>query len=188
MLKLIAMCGVAQSGKDTAGKILMEHGYERLSFADPIRTALYTLNPIVAEDGLSLQNVVDIHGWDEAKKQYLEIRRLVQIFGTEVARRQWGQDFWVDLALRKIVPNHRYVITDCRFPNEARAIRASGGQIWKIYRDGVNAVNDHISDNFIKDIAADYVVYNSGSLEDFEGMIEGLLKAVNDEHDNPNNA
>jgi dephospho-CoA kinase len=45
---IIGIAGYARSGKDAAAKILVEHyGYERRAFADILRSALLTLNPVV---------------------------------------------------------------------------------------------------------------------------------------------
>lgn len=167
MPEIIGLCGYARSGKDEVAKVLKElGGYERISFADPIRSAIYTLNPMITENGLRIQNLVDTLGWEHVKVQYTEIRRLLQIFGTEVAREQWSDSFWVDLAFSKMEDDGKYVITDVRFPNEAAAVAAHGGELWRISRPGVGPVNNHASDNFIEQIDVMVVIENDGTLED----------------------
>jgi len=46
-VKVIGLCGFAQSGKDTAASFLVERGFTRLAFADILRQSLYNLNPMV---------------------------------------------------------------------------------------------------------------------------------------------
>mgnify|MGYP006283771541 FL=1 len=42
---IIGLTGYAQSGKDTVASLLVEHyGYERVAFADKIRSFLYEMN------------------------------------------------------------------------------------------------------------------------------------------------
>jgi hypothetical protein len=172
MPEIIGLVGFARTGKDTAAQTLIDDfGFERLSFADPIRNAIYTLNPYVTEAGLRLQNLVDMLGWDACKTQYLEVRRLLQVFGTEVAREQWSDSFWVDLGFSQMKPDGKYVITDVRFPNEAEAVKAHGGRLWKIIRPGVGPVNGHASDSFIDQIECDTLIRNDGFLEDLHSEV-----------------
>jgi hypothetical protein len=164
MSKIIAITGYAQSGKDEVAKVLVErHKFVRISFAEPIRTALLTLNPYI-KDNLRVSDILDSIGYEAAKRQYPEYRRLLQVFGTEVAREQWKDSFWVDLAFDQMDPEKDYVIPDCRFPNEADAVLAHGGEIWRVKRPGVGPVNAHASDNLIETIGADVILNNEGTL------------------------
>ena len=43
---LIAFTGKAQSGKTTAAKFLLHEGYERMSFADPIKQMIRCLTTV----------------------------------------------------------------------------------------------------------------------------------------------
>ena len=44
---VIGLCGYPRSGKDAVAQYLAKYGYQRVSFADPLRRALYDLNPYV---------------------------------------------------------------------------------------------------------------------------------------------
>jgi hypothetical protein len=181
--RVIGLHGYARSGKDTVAEFLKPHGYQRLAFADRLRECMYALDPIVGCDTHGrlwrLQEVVDEVGWDEAKGVTLsdegpEIRRLLQVFGTEVGRQLIKDSLWVDIVLKQIHaeinnPGHRFVITDVRFPNELAALRkVPGAQLWKINRAGVNPVNSHVSDAGIPDDEFDLVIENDGTLRDLE--------------------
>lgn len=135
---LVGLIGRQRSGKDFAAQILgEERGVQRLAFADPIRDALYALNPLV-DYCVSLRYIVDDIGWDQAKEKFVEVRSLLQRLGTEVGRKQFGDSFWVDQAMRKyenLTDNGKDVVfTDVRFGNEIETIRERGGFIWKIER------------------------------------------------------
>ncbi len=176
---ILGFAGLAGVGKDTAAAHLVERrGYERRAFADPMRTALYALDPLVRVHGSQhrLTALVDTLGWDQAKRGVPEVRRLLQRFGTEVGRTMWGDDFWIDQALRGVAPGDRIVVTDVRFPNEGDAVRALGGRVVRIDRPGAGlggAEGAHESE--AHEIAADAVVVNDGSLGDLVAAVDGLV-------------
>jgi dephospho-CoA kinase len=80
---IIGLSGYARSGKDTVAELLvLNYGFKRMAFADGIREALSALNPIL-HDGMRLNEVVKEYGWELAKSKD-EVRRLLQVLGTEV--------------------------------------------------------------------------------------------------------
>jgi len=178
--RLIGLSGFAQTGKDAAANILKDHGYTRIAFADPIREAMYLLDPIVRSDNrgrtFGLREVIDDIGWDDAKTTIPEVRRLLQVYGTEVGRETMGKNVWVNLAKKKIHPNGKYVITDVRFPDEVDAIRELGGSLIKIIRPGFEPVNAHISDAGLPDHWFDRVLVNDGSLADLRDRVLVVLR------------
>lgn len=172
---IIGLSGYAQSGKDTAASFF--EGYERRAFADPMRDVLYTLNPIV-KSGLNLQDAIDEDGWDKAKVRYPEIRRLLQVLGTEVGRAKWGDNFWVWQATKGLNSNQNIVFTDVRFPNELEEIKIFGGVTVRIVRDGVEAVNTHPSESALDDAIFDFTIHNNGTLEELKAKIENLVQML----------
>ena len=173
---IIGLTGYAQSGKDTVAKILVEqYGYTRVAFADKIRDFLYDINPMVS--GEPLQVKVDVDGWDKAK-QHPEVRRLLQVTGVG-ARKIFGENFWVNQALGPMALAHpKIVVTDVRFINEADTLRINGGQIWRVKRIGVSAVNAHISETELDGYPVDQIFTNNGTLEDLEAMIKTRMMAL----------
>ena len=171
MPNFIGLSGSARAGKDTAAKYLIEnHGYVKVSFADPIREALYRLNPYVHTiegSAVSLAQVVDISGWEGAKEISPEYRILMQRFGTEVGREMFGEDFWVNIAIKKAQKYEKVVFADCRYSNEADAIRSIGGEVWRVERSGVGPVNSHTSEIALDSYNFDRTILNNGSLENF---------------------
>ena len=72
-----------------------------------------------------------------------------------------------------------YVITDVRFPNEAVAVRKFGeSQVWRIKRDGVKAVNRHISETAMDDQRVDQILTNRGTIEDLNELVRNRMEFV----------
>ena len=169
------MSGYARSGKDTVAEILcLNYGFKRVSFALPIRDGIYTLNPLV-ENNIRVSDLVDEYGWDVAK-QNQEVRRLLQVFGTEVGRKMFGLDFWIDIALKDLSGDTQVVISDVRFPNEADAIAKLGGSMWRINRKNHSAVNGHASEHAMDNYMFNHVIYNDGTLDDLSDEVFMLAK------------
>jgi len=170
---IIGLSGYAQSGKNTVADILVDyHGFTQLAFADAIREFVYRINPMVACSPTGyLQDLVNLKGWDEAKQEP-QVRRLLQDTG-EAGRDMIDEYLWVALTLSQIKDpqDGRYVITDVRFPNEAAALSSQGGQIWRIERPGVDAVNDHISETALDAWVFDETILNDGTIEDLKKKI-----------------
>ena len=175
---IIGLCGYAQSGKDSVAEVLVnQYDFTRIAFADPIRELLYEMNPTVKDGGYRLQGVVDGYGWDVAKTAFPEVRALLQNLGVG-ARKVFGEQFWVQQALRQVHFEGNYVITDVRFPNEAKAIRLhEGSQIWRIKRTGFDAVNAHVSESAMDGEKIDQIFLNSGTVEDLKVLIQTRMRA-----------
>lgn len=168
--RIIGLSGYAQSGKDTSASFLIEDGYTRLAFADVLRDSVYRLNPIIHQNidssVVRVKDLVDAFGWDYVKVNYPEIRGLLQRMGTDVGRVLFGENVWVDLAMKGIEEGKNYVITDVRFPNEFEAIKTAGGQVWRITRQGTGPVNGHPSETALDGFEFDRVIENDGTLDE----------------------
>jgi hypothetical protein len=175
---IIGLTGYAQSGKDSIANILVEnYGYQRVAFADPIRKLLYEMNPTVKDGGYRLQGVVDGYGWEVAKTAFPEVRTLLQTLGVG-ARKTFGDMFWVQQALRQVHFEGNFVITDVRYPNEAKAIREyDDSQIWRIKRTGINPVNTHASETAMDGEKVDQIFLNNGTLDDLKVLIQTRMRA-----------
>lgn len=152
---LVGMVGYAQAGKDTFAGYL---GYQRLAFADVLKAVAYGADPIVhVENGecVRLRTVVDHLGWEVCKSEYPEVRRFLQLLGTEGGRDNLGPNVWVDAAFKDYNPRLPTVFTDVRFPNEIEAIKARGGIIVRIDRVGHVPVNGHVSEFAWQDVEPD---------------------------------
>jgi hypothetical protein len=57
-------------------------------------------------------------------------------------------------------------------------IRANNGQIWRIKRIGVDAVNAHVSESQMDDYPVDQIFTNNTSIEDLELMVKTRMRGV----------
>lgn len=187
IMEIIGLSGYARSGKDVAAEILVEEfGFVRVAFADKLREVLYQLNPIVQADFgfefksnwkgpafVMLQEVIDTFGWNGYKSSPFgtEVRRLLQRLGTEAGRQTLWDSIWIDAALTGLPEDAKVVVTDCRFANEAEAVQARGGEIWRISRDGVGPANSHASETGLDSWPFDWHIKNDGTLEEYRQNI-----------------
>lgn len=184
--KLIGLTGYAGSGKDTFAKSLkLRGGFERVGFADAVKEMALVLDPLLffdtvhsGHDLLPLSTVVKSIGWEEAKK-IPDVRKYLQVLGTDAVRNIIGSDAWIRAAEAKVVGHLRegrnVVLTDVRFPNEAAFVQGYGGIVVKIIRDGVEPVNSHISDTGVDDIKVDQIVFNNGTVDELGEKASALL-------------
>ena len=171
---IIGLAGYARSGKDEVAKVLVEkYAFERISFADPIRDFVQKVNPILTT-GARISEMIGEFGWNITKAN-TEARRLLQEVGV-TARDMFGPNFWIDIALSRMhIQSTNYVISDVRFKNEVAAIKQLNGQVWRVIRQGVGPVNNHISETQIDSAYFDAYIANDGTLQELEDYVSYLV-------------
>lgn len=182
---LVAFSGLKGSGKDTAAKVLVdEYGFTRIAFANALRKALLILDPwIPAHSGgyqlLPLSELIADAGWDWSKNNIPEVRRLMQVFGTEVGRMLFGENVWVDVLKKQFPdlnsPDTRYVITDCRFINEAKFVDDNDGSIIWIDRPGITS-DGHASESDEVRKWRNWLLENSGTPEELHEDVRTIMQ------------
>lgn len=193
---IIAMTGLAQSGKDTVGEHLAAvHGFDRDAFADDMRKALYAINPPVISTGTPtgapfemLADFVDRVGWDEARK-HPGVHGPLRRTGTEGGWMIHGERLWIDKvekrvqALRRGIP---VVITDCRTPQEAAWVRSCGGFIFRVDRAGQDCQHGELAEHSaeINSIGHDFLIVNNGSLASLRAQVDAVLGMTVGRHKN----
>jgi len=179
---LIALCGAAGSGKNTvADRLVKEHGFYHLAFADP----LYEMVSIVT--GLSREDLED----REVKETPIDWlgkspRQLLQSLGTEWGRNTVHDQIWVRAAFSRVADleaaGRDVVITDVRFDNEAVAAKAAGGVVWRVVRRGGPRLTEgaaaHSSEAGVPDTLVDAEIANSGTIPDLHAAISRLLNST----------
>ena len=162
---LIGLTGQKRVGKDSVAAVLVEEfGYRRLAFADALKAAALSLDPIVTRGIGSgrLSFYVSILGW-EAAKDVPEVRRTLQRLGTAI--RDHDRNVWVRPVATAIAEDDDpVVVTDVRFPNEADMIRDLGGIVLRVERPGMENDDPHPSEAGIAELDADGVIHNRGDL------------------------
>lgn len=172
---LIGLIGHAGSGKDTVAAHLVRHGFARVAFADPVRDVLLSINPLVTRDGLRLRDLVAAHGWDTAKRQFPEVRELLQGLGAGV-RDSLGEQVWLEHALRRLdALRGPVVVTDVRYHNEAHALRSRGFTLVWVQRPGVGPANAHPSETGIPTELADVVLTNDRGIPELHAAVDALV-------------
>jgi len=51
-------------------------------------------------------------------------------------------------------------------------IKLNGGQIWRVERPEISAINNHISESDMDNYTPDQLIINSGSIEELELLIK----------------
>jgi hypothetical protein len=155
-------------GKTTVAKALAPYGYERISFAQPLRDMLTPF--LAALDYPATALTSPIHKETPIRELGISPRDLMRTLGTEWGRTCVNPDTWLILAGRSIDRIHLaggyVVIDDVRFPNEANFILKRGGKLWKIERQDAVPASGHASDTSMADWSDfDVVIHNNCSLK-----------------------
>lgn len=141
---IIAFTGLAGAGKSTAAAHLVKrHGFHRIRFAGPLKAMMAALGCTPEQiDGSEKETPCDLLGGKTP-------RHAMQTLGTEWGRDLITSDLWIrawQAAVAKVPAGTPIVIDDCRFPNEAEAVRAAGGILVRIDRPGAGTASVHVSE------------------------------------------
>ncbi len=165
---VVALTGQAGAGKSTAARYLVErHGYTLVKFAAPLKNMMRAIGLTEAEIEGELKEV------PSDKLCGRTPRHAMQTIGTQWGRDCIGEDFWVRLWLAEAAKHERVVTDDCRFPNEAVAVRKAGGDIILIGGRG-GIAGGHESERGCGQF--DVLVENTGAVEDLHGKLEEALR------------
>jgi len=170
---IIGICGFIGSGKDTVADYLVNfHGFRRESFASSLKDAV---SAVFGWDRTLLEGrTAESREWREQVDEWWSNRLGIQItprfvlqnWGTEVLRVGFHDDIWIASVENKIRnTKDNIVITDCRFPNEIKALKATGGKVIRIkrgdepfwYETAISAnAGDYNSRSLMKDFNVHY--------------------------------
>lgn len=194
---LVGLVGLARAGKDTfAARLVAEHGFTRVAFADPLKEAALALDPYVEvtrtfvdtqgcsccpteeydyEEHVRLSEVVEAEGWEAAKAQ-ADVRRTLQNLG--VAIRNLDPGFWLNAAIRRADEvEGPVVIADVRFSNELGYVARRGVSV-RIVRPGQVNSDTHVSENELADAATTFSVVNAGTVADLHAAADEFAAAL----------
>lgn len=197
---ILGICGLINSGKDTAADYLVNfHGFRRDSFAATLKDAVAA---IFGWDRSLLEGrTKSAREWREQVDPWwsnklgmpdLTPRLILQLWGTEVCREGFHNDIWIaslENKLKKTTDN--VVISDCRFSNEIDAIRNAGGRVirivrgpepeWfstaRLYPEKMSSLwpNIHASEYSWARTQFDAIIENNSSIEDLYSELKNLV-------------
>ena len=181
--RLIGITGRARSGKDTVARFLMEQGFQRLAFADPLRAG------VAAFLGKDPEAVFSDSRKDQPLRPdwpaHVTPRLLLQSVGTQGVRNHVDPNFWIWLAADKYAQaTESVVVTDVRFEEEAEWVRSQGGKIWRLVRNraaDISGLQSHVSEQGISSHPDDVTLYNNQSLDQLGYNVRQLLRWMNED-------
>jgi len=201
-MMVVGLVGFIGSGKGTAGDILTKIGFQKHSFAGPLKDAV---SVIFGWDREMLEGETkESRAWREQPDEFWSKvmgrpytpREALQKMGTEAGRNIFHNDLWIEALQRRIKGNT--VITDVRFQNEMQFVKKNGGIIIEIARGTAPDWYDTArlaNEGSLKDIVAmkqygihesewkwigqgiDYVIHNDGTIGDLKKNLANVLRS-----------
>ena len=125
------------------------------------------------------------------RKIQLTPRKVLQLLGTEAGRGVIHPQIWINALMSgykvicrlhigldfggvDVYPN--WIVTDMRFPNELEAVKNKKGITIRINRPETDHLaGDHSSETALDNSEFDYVIDNTGTVEDLERKIDEIL-------------
>jgi len=113
----------------------------------------------------------------------MTIGQMLQKIGTDTLRNHFNENVWVNALLSELNKNPgNYIITDCRFKNEAQAVKDAGGFLIRVNRPinpiAKNSNRDlsHPSETDLDDYTGfDVIIQNDSDLNSLNVKVIGAI-------------
>lgn len=89
----------------------------------------------------------------------MDVRTFLQKLGTDAIRDNLHEKTWINALWCDYTIEDNWLITDCRFRNEAESIRQHGGIVVRLTRNS-DVVSNHVSETELDDYKFDYIIDN----------------------------
>lgn len=188
---IISINGYGGSGKDAVAKLIqsIQPEWQIKKWAGKLKEIASILTGIPAErfedqnfKKTNLNDSWNVHGMP------MTVRELLQKLGTDGLRTGLHPNVWINALMSDYYPIYdldtdestypKWIITDTRFPNEAKAVKNAGGITVRIDRPGVGPINNHISEIALDEYNFDYYIYNGGDLDTLKDSVVELLNKI----------
>jgi hypothetical protein len=181
--KILAFGHKSRTGKDTATKALIEYfnkeypsiKVERRAFADAVKNISYLLYRC---HGLKTRQHYDEHPEDRSKILPVLGMDAVEVWvaiGNKI--RDIYKETWVDIALLDCDADI-IIVSDLRYPNEAKRIHELRGVCVKIERDDAQ-IRDTIADNALNGYTSwDEILQNNSTPEALNQQLISLINKL----------
>lgn len=187
---IIAICGFAGAGKDTAGAILGRlPGWERMSFAGPLKDVVAAAFDWPRE--LLEGDTFESRDFRETPDEFWSVRLGINNFTPRLALQLWGTEvirgfhpeFWLARLERRMWASSadHIVITDARFKNEFKMLRMMGARLVRVVRPGLgplSAAAAHASErDHLEETDGVIEVANNGTVADLERKMLAIISS-----------
>ncbi len=204
---LIGINGYSGSGKDTIGKLLQDlypdQNWKIKKFAGKLKTVASLLTGIPESNFEDLEfkkTILGTEWWTPCDEgvQPMTVRELLQKLGTDGLRNGLHENVWVNALIADYKPEVVYrlnqttgaleshtdnklpnwVITDVRFPNEAKVIKESGGYVIRVDRPGIKPINNHRSETSLDGWNFDYKIGNVSDVLSLAFTVSNIMEEI----------
>lgn len=188
MHNIIAFCGHKGCGKSEFAKALRDrHDFMMLKMADPIKSATKAILKYMDISDFAIEEYVEGHLKETPISCFdnsLTPRWMMQTIGTDLARKMWYEDFWVDIMKERLHKHmkrdYHVVIDDIRFRNELEMVKEYSGEhkvltVW-LDKENVKVDASHESETSLDETWCDITIRNPGTREALVTMVDHLVK------------
>ena len=187
-MNLIGLGGWKEHGKDALAEFIndISESGQLVGMSEPLCEAALRTDPWIQLPDKTywfekLSDIVAHVGWTEAKT-IPDVRTFLQGLGTDVGRKMWDENVWVNIARTRVGEllgaGRTVAVTGIRYPNELKMINDFGGMAVWVERPGHvtdESTADHESEHALTSVDFDQVILNDGTLDDLRTQAVGLV-------------